>query len=166
MIICFIYSVCFPLQSAKIDLCKASFTLPQKSNPGSPFPYIGNKCPRDERSLRVKVEGARLWPCFPIFLIHRQESVLSRRSGDVLRSNDMAQSLNQASNACEASVTLAALLQEQWTSERSSLTSTGKREAFMFLISIYLYLYVSLYVSFPHCCMELLGLYPKLHQHR
>lgn len=64
------------------------------------------------------MEGARLWPGFPIFLIYRWESVLSRGSGDVLRSSDMGYSLDQASSACEASVTLAARLQEQWTSER------------------------------------------------
>lgn len=93
--------------------------------------------------MRVKLEGARLWPDFPIFLFHRWESVLSRRGGNVVRSGDMGYSLNQASNACGASVTLAAPLQEQWTLERSSLTSTGGREAFMFLTSIYPYLYVS-----------------------
>lgn len=75
----------------------------------------------------------------------------------------MGYSLNQASNTCEASVNPAAPLQEQWTSERAPLTSTGGRGAFMFLISVYLCNCMYLRLPFPQVCMELRGLYPKLH---
>lgn len=85
----FHHPVCFPLEYTKTDLCKASFTFLQASNPGSPFPYVGNKCLRGAESLRVKVEGANLWPVFPIFLLNRWEPVLSGRSGDVLMSSGM-----------------------------------------------------------------------------
>jgi len=83
----------------------------------------------------------------PFFLVYRWESALGK-SGDVPRSSGMGYSLNQASNAREASVALAAPPEEQWTSARLSLSSTGGREALMFLISVYPCLRVSR-VTFP-----------------
>lgn len=73
------------------------------SNPESPSPYTGNKCPRYARSLTVQRKVARQQPGFPFFLTYRLQSLLGWSRGDVPRSSNTGHALKQASNAWDIS---------------------------------------------------------------
>lgn len=154
------FTDCFPLYKVKVGSVWSHFCTPP-GNPESPFPYTGNKCPRDARSLIAQRKAARQQPGFPFFLAYRLPSVLGWSRGDVLRSSDTGHALKQASSAWDLS-----------PSTTSSSKRAGFRQLFWYqrwqegsVVVVCSASHICRYLGslLPYCTMKLLGFYPKIH---